>query len=208
MPQVNSLTTALLETNAFQHFTLQHNLKAHTKGILCLRFSPDGLLLGSGDHDGSVYIWNVHTGKLLQSLQYTVGGPVTDMVWATNPQDQVALFLGYADGCIRVCSFSSHPTNPLEILWEIQAHDTQIEMIAYDPFFRRLSTVGNGEIRLWSISQTCKFFINLYAFPSLFELGELESIRVEKAQQFIAKSVHFFSEGRCLLVGYLESHCL
>lgn len=47
---------------------LKATLSGHTKGILELAFSPDGELVATGSEDGTVRIWNTHTGELTATL--------------------------------------------------------------------------------------------------------------------------------------------
>ncbi|MFX0090322.1 MAG: serine hydrolase [Candidatus Hodarchaeota archaeon] len=44
------------------------NLTGHAWEVRKVVFSPDGLLLASGSHDGSIKLWNVSSGKVLRTL--------------------------------------------------------------------------------------------------------------------------------------------
>lgn len=44
-------------------------IKKHTDWLTALRFSPDGLLLASGDRFGSLYLWNAETGEEFANLK-------------------------------------------------------------------------------------------------------------------------------------------
>lgn len=63
-----------------------------------VRWSPNGLLLAGGCHDGSVYIWDASTGEQLRKLSGHQS-LVTDTAWSPNGQ-QIAT--SSYDGTIRV----------------------------------------------------------------------------------------------------------
>jgi WD40 repeat protein len=44
-------------------------LQGHTDRIWSIAFSPDGMILASGSHDGSIKLWDVHMGTLLHTLR-------------------------------------------------------------------------------------------------------------------------------------------
>ncbi len=43
--------------------------KAFAMGVLSLAYSPDGRSIASGDHDGTVQLWDVQTGKEIRQLE-------------------------------------------------------------------------------------------------------------------------------------------
>ncbi len=45
-----------------------HELKGHTQVINTVVFSPNGKILASGSHDGTIRLWDVKTGQLLHTL--------------------------------------------------------------------------------------------------------------------------------------------
>jgi WD40 repeat protein len=44
-------------------------LRGHTKGVICLAYSPDGTRLAAGGGDQTVRVWDVVTGRLLHTLE-------------------------------------------------------------------------------------------------------------------------------------------
>src|SRR4051794_11219007 len=40
---------------------LTHEVKKHTDWITCMEFSPDGVLLATGDRNGGLFVWEAHT---------------------------------------------------------------------------------------------------------------------------------------------------
>ena len=56
--------------------------EAHTGPISALAWSPTGLLLASGGHDGVVHIWQASTGALVCSFSHE--RPVKCLSWAPD----------------------------------------------------------------------------------------------------------------------------
>jgi WD40 repeat protein len=65
-----AVVTTFPQTPPTAHVVVQlkATLSGHTKGILELAFSPDGELVATGSEDGTVRIWNAHTGELNATL--------------------------------------------------------------------------------------------------------------------------------------------
>ncbi|EED20910.1 G-protein beta WD-40 repeats containing protein, putative [Talaromyces stipitatus ATCC 10500] len=57
LPQVESAWSAVLQT-----------LEGHTGPVVAVAFSPDGNLVASGSHDGTIKLWNPVTSSLLRTL--------------------------------------------------------------------------------------------------------------------------------------------
>ena len=55
-------------------------LKKHTDWIYCVDYSPDGVLVASGDRSGGLHVWEAETGRLYLDL---IGhkGAVRSIVW-------------------------------------------------------------------------------------------------------------------------------
>ncbi|GLY77066.1 WD40 repeat domain-containing protein [Actinoallomurus iriomotensis] len=74
-------------------------LTGHAKPVRAVAFSPDGRLLATGSHDGTVRLWNPATGQL-------IGNPLmghTKGVWAVAfSPDGRTLAVSSFDGNIRL----------------------------------------------------------------------------------------------------------
>ena len=57
--------------------------KKHTNWIYCTAFSPDGVLVASGDRNGGLYVWEAETGRMYSELRGH-GGAVTGLSWRSD----------------------------------------------------------------------------------------------------------------------------
>ena len=48
---------------------LAYELTKHTEWIYSLEFSPDGVLLATGDRNGGMFVWEAHTGREYLTLK-------------------------------------------------------------------------------------------------------------------------------------------
>ena len=61
-------TVFLLNTNTFEH---EQIFTGHKEGMICsVAFSPDGKILAAGDDNGSIFLWDVNTGKKLREIDW------------------------------------------------------------------------------------------------------------------------------------------
>lgn len=49
--------------------TLFHTFKGHRSAVRCVAFDPEGLTLASGSSDSTIKLWDLNTGKLLNTLE-------------------------------------------------------------------------------------------------------------------------------------------
>ncbi len=59
---------------------LQHEIKKHTDWVMSLAFSPDGVLLASGDRNGGLHVWEAATGREFLTLKGHTAA-ITSMSW-------------------------------------------------------------------------------------------------------------------------------
>ena len=74
-------------------------LSGHQASLQALAFSPDGRLLATGSKDTTVKIWEVATGRELQTL-FGAAGEVTSV--AFSRPDGAHLAVASGDGVVRV----------------------------------------------------------------------------------------------------------
>ncbi len=123
------------------------SLQGHEAGICveaCLAFSPDGRLLASGSWDHTIKVWDVDTGKLLQTLQ---GHQDLVLSIAFSPNG-LLLASGSADKTIKLWNINTG--EPLQTLKE---EGSWISSLAFSPDGQMLAAEGEHySIKLWDLS--------------------------------------------------------
>jgi WD40 repeat protein len=121
---------------------------AHTDGVYCLQFSPDGKLLVSGGKDGTVSLWEPKTGALQHTMTNSIG-PVYGINF--SPKDQGFATTGWqptsANADLQI--LSSKKGAPLRRFDE----PGQVVCLAYSPDGATLATAGTDQlISLWDVA--------------------------------------------------------
>ncbi len=111
-------------------------LEGHDGTITALTFGPNGKFLASSSADRTIKIWDVTTGKLIHSLEQTVGMP---LAVAINGAGSL-LAIGGGDGVIRLFDFSFK--NPPMLLG---GHQGAVTGLVFDPQGDRLASCGNDQ---------------------------------------------------------------
>jgi cytochrome c/WD40 domain-containing protein len=75
-----------------------HQLKKHTDWVTAVAFSPDGVLLATGDRNGNLYVWEAESGREYQTLAGHTAA-ITGLAWR---DDANVLASSSEDGTIRL----------------------------------------------------------------------------------------------------------
>jgi WD40 repeat protein/serine/threonine protein kinase len=59
-------------------------LQGHSGFILCVRYSPDGKVIATGEQDGTVRIWDATTGSEILSIKRTDGGAIGQIAFSPD----------------------------------------------------------------------------------------------------------------------------
>ncbi|MGC1310169.1 MAG: NB-ARC domain-containing protein [Phormidesmis sp.] len=111
--------------------------------LYCLRFSLDGTLLFSGDRDGTLKIWDLHT----QQLQPSLAGH-TDQVYsfAMHPQGQL-LASSSADGTVKLWDIATR-----QLRRTLRGHSDQAISVRFSPDGTLLASSGSdATICFWDV---------------------------------------------------------
>ncbi|KLO04064.1 WD40 repeat-like protein, partial [Schizopora paradoxa] len=133
----------------------EFTLTGHSAGVECLAISSDGRLLVSGDDAAYVFIWNLSTGELVQSIHNPFNGAISAVVWVhlRDSTDPCFVF-GCADGSLHLYR-RRHATAMFEFVSvNCEGHSGAIEDLSFDNVHHRLASVGGGHPQVWKLSQT------------------------------------------------------
>lgn len=75
-----------------------HQMKKHTDWVTAVAFSPDGVLLATGDRNGNLYVWEAESGREYQTLAGHTAA-ITGIAWR---DDANVLASSSEDGTIRL----------------------------------------------------------------------------------------------------------
>ena len=113
-------------------------------GVMSVAYSPDGNILASGAYDGTIRLWDLHTGKLLFTL---TGHTFSVKNIAYSPDGRLLASVGW-DKTVRLWDAFSGVH-----LQTLTGHTFWVSSVAYSPDGRTLASGSYDEtIRLWRVS--------------------------------------------------------
>ena len=136
-------TSRLVRVYQVSDGALLHTIKKHTDWVTAIEYSPDGVLLASGDRNGGLFVWEAGTAREFYALRGPAAS-VNDLSWRA---DSNLLASASLDGTVR--------------LWEMEngteakkwaAHGPGTESARFLPD-GRLATTGRDKLtKLWDAS--------------------------------------------------------
>jgi WD40 repeat protein len=144
---------------------LLHELKRHTDWIYALRFSPDGLLLATGDRSNGLFVWETDTGRFYLDL---LGhkNEIRSLAWRP---DSSALISGSMDGTIKLWEMVEGKVTKS---WD--AHGGGVNAVASCNDGTIVSTGKDQQVKVWDVSGNAAG-----AMPALAEQGLEVAVSVD-----------------------------
>nr|WP_317891623.1 WD40 repeat domain-containing protein [Tolypothrix sp. PCC 7601] len=141
--------------NKFQEL---QTLSDHNSAVNSVAFSPDGQKLASGSNDNTIKLWDVSTGKVIQTLPHLQEATPTASYIDSGHQDSVTSIAFSSDGQ-KLASGSEDKTIKLwdmttgKLLQTFNGHSGLIKTIALSNDGEKLAS-GNDDktIKLWDVS--------------------------------------------------------
>lgn len=112
------------------------------QNAMCVAFSPHGGLACSGHVENSVVLWDLETGRALQTFQ----GHTDHVLSVAFSPDGTRILSGSRDGTVRLWSVEG------DALGVLKGHPNEVNEVCFLPDGRRaLSAGADGTLRLWDL---------------------------------------------------------
>jgi DNA-binding beta-propeller fold protein YncE len=165
------LKSRLLHKDPEQYTPL--TIKAHSGGVRCVAFSPDGGRVVSGGGDMMVKIWDAHRGYEVRTLR---GHVLSVSSVAFSPKSR-RLVSGSYDCTVKVWSADKY-----ELIRTLKGHAKPVRSVAYHPDGKRIiSGSEDGTVKVWDA-----------------ETGEIQTLR---GHTMAVRSVAYRPDGKRIISG-------
>ena len=121
---------------------MEYELDDHTEWVMSVAFSPDGILLASGDRNGNVFVYEAANGGEFHKIGNVHEGGVTDLAWRG---DSNVLASAGADGRVRLWAMA----NGREIR-NIDAHGGGVLSVDFSHDGHVVSSGRDNLVKIWN----------------------------------------------------------
>ena len=118
-------------------------LKGHKHVVSSVMHSPDGRFIGSGSWDGTVRIWEAHTGEETMSPLQSTDGTVWSVAFAP---DSHSLAAGTEGGVVHLCSLQKGGAGR-----RLSGHTGSVWSVSFSPGGLLASASADRSVRLWHV---------------------------------------------------------
>jgi len=165
---------------------LLRRLEKHTGWVNSIAFHPNGRILASGSHDGTVRLWDVTSG---QEMQWPLQGTAPVYSVAFSP-DGRTLAWGSGDGTVQLRDVSAAPVLSKaeglntgmargRRLHQLKGHVGEVNSVAFSPDGRTLASDSDKTVVLWDVTSG-------------------REVRQLRGHRHVVQSVAFSPDGRLL----------
>jgi WD40 repeat protein len=133
---------ALREYKPWRLFECLHTFGGHSSPVDAFVISSDGQTLVSDSSDGTIKVWNLHTGRRKSTLEGHLR-PV--YAFAISPDGQT-LVSGSNDSTIKVWNLHAR-----ELKRTLKGHSGEVKSVAICPDGQTIVSASNGEIKVWGV---------------------------------------------------------
>ncbi|KAH7918965.1 WD40 repeat-like protein [Leucogyrophana mollusca] len=178
-------------------YRLQWTLEGHRGPVNCVAFTEDGAILASGADDGHILLWSLADGKLCHRLR-PKQGPVICIRWLSRSQlDRgYRLLAGGADGTVQLWGINRDLISS-EQLSSHTVLNGPIEDITVDDTCQAIVVIGLGRVVVFTITDA--------QGRDPLRFATAEPPFSQGAFAALARTAHFFCEGKCILVCFLDA---
>lgn len=140
--QTTQQTTQQTANRPHPALTLRHTLRGHAGDIHRMALSPDGRKLASPSWDRTVRLWEVASGRCLQTLTHEA--TVISVAWSP---DGATLAVGNGAGDTKVHLWDATTGKPIRPL---AGHGGRVQGVAWSPDGKTLASGSDDQtVRLW-----------------------------------------------------------
>ncbi|MEB3831356.1 serine/threonine-protein kinase [Phormidium sp. CCY1219] len=139
---------AIAQNISFKEITLANTLTGHSQDVRSVAIGQQGKILASGSFDGTIKIWNLHTGKPIRTLtgHSEAGEMVSSVAIAADGKTLASSSNGYG-GTIKVWNLVTG-----ELLYTLSARPTGVSFVTISPNSQILASgAEDGTIQLWNL---------------------------------------------------------
>jgi WD40 repeat protein len=139
----------------------------HADVVNSIAFTPDGNALVSGSEDGTIKVWNVHTGQKIKTLLKQEKDNIYAVRSMALSPDGKLLASGLSGGNIELWDLTTG-----ELRGEVKAHEYFTSSLAFSSDGKTLASACEGEdvVKLWDVA-TIKLAQTISAGDNVYSLA-------------------------------------
>ncbi len=135
--------------NQTKNISLVKTMAGHDQDVQSVAITPDGTKVASGSFDGTIKIWHLKTGELIQTLTaHSEAGEIISSI-AISPDGQTLVSSSNSyGGNIKIWDLSTGL-----VISTLKAQGVGVSVVAISPDSQLLASGGNdGSIKLWHLA--------------------------------------------------------